>query len=94
MQTYYRKAVYSSSIDEAYRNYAAIRTTINLARELDFYIRDHYVKLTKRGNISQHNFIIAGDAPGKWQVMSNQILKGMLRTFKTAKANQNDTGKI
>lgn len=67
----------SPDLDYAVKTYKTIRPTVNLAKKMNVRIIKHYAKFTRRGNVSQHNFVVViGD---DFKVMSNEILYSFLK---------------
>jgi hypothetical protein len=84
--------IHSSSLQAAKEKFPAIRATLNLAEKHKFKVLHHFYKLTKRGAVYQHNFVVlwewkdenTGEPKSERQTYSNQVLQGMLKNWDNA----------
>jgi hypothetical protein len=81
---------FSDNLEEAVKKYPLLKQTLKLAKEFDIKIVRHYVKLTKKGKVCQHLFLVReNDGKEEWQ--SNNILLNWLRQCKAIEKLQKST---
>ncbi len=79
---------YSISLEDAVRNYPALKRTIELAKEFNVNIIWHYAKFTKKGKVCQHLFMTKDKKTGEKEWHRNQDLLNWLRNCKDYKTNK------
>jgi hypothetical protein len=79
---------FSDNLEQAVNKYPALKQTLNLAKEFDVKIVRHYAKLTKRGKVSQHLFLVR-EKDGKEEWETNNTLLNWLRQCKATQKLHN-----
>jgi hypothetical protein len=76
-----------NSIATAVKKYPALKQTVNLAKEFNITLVQHFAKFTKRGRVCQHLWLAHSDFDKKDEWQRNQDLLCWLKNCRTFKIN-------